>query len=102
MPLEDLELALGELERGPAVVVGGGEGGAGPEEESHHGDVGGAGGQVQGGVPQPVRQVGVGPVSEENLHHGGVTLHTASSSQLSGTTPTLAEAKCRADRLSSS
>ena len=63
MSLEDLEFALSQLEGSAAVVVGGGEGGPGPQEQRHHGDVGGAGRQVEGRVAQPVRQVGVSSVS---------------------------------------
>ena len=63
MSLEDLQFALGQLEGSPPVVVGGGEGGPGPEEERHHGDVAGAGRQMEGRVTKPVSQVGVSSVS---------------------------------------
>ena len=62
MSLEDLEFALSQLEGSAAVVVRGGEDGAGPEEQRHHGDVAGAGRQVEGRVAQPVSQVGVSSV----------------------------------------
>ena len=63
MSLQNLQFALSQLEWSAAVVVCGGEGSAGPQQESHHGDVGGAGRQVEGRVAQPVSQVGVGSVS---------------------------------------
>ena len=60
--VEDLELALCELERSPAVVIQCGEDSTGPEQEGDHGDVGGAGCQVEGRVTQPVSEVWISTV----------------------------------------